>query len=68
MEYLFFLHELKNFQAPKFLNPKTQISNKSQGPKFKIPNNVLVIEKLRFEIYLEFGFCDLEFKQLPCTE
>jgi hypothetical protein len=29
------------------------------------PINVLVIELLEFEIYLEFGACYLEFSQLP---
>jgi hypothetical protein len=45
------------FQAPKLLNPKSQNTNIKQITMTEIQNikPVLVIEKLRFEIYLEFG-------------
>jgi hypothetical protein len=45
MVFLFIFHELKNSQAPKFLNPKSQNTNIKQITMTKIQNpNVLVIE------------------------
>ena len=54
---------MRKFQAPKFLNPKSQNTNIKQITMTEIQNikPVLVIEKLRFEIYLEFGAWNLEF-------